>query len=80
MDNEDLYEEEIARMVALDGLSFNQIATAKFIQKSLKKIKRPPSSSATVLRIVISYYKSKADKLKVTLKVDSEQKQALINA
>ena len=35
--NENLYEEEIARMAALDGLSFNQIVTSKFIQESLKK-------------------------------------------
>ena len=37
VDNEDLYEEEIVRMAALDGLPFNQIATAKFIKESWKK-------------------------------------------
>ena len=38
VDNEDLYEEEIAHMAALDELFFNQIATSKFIQETLLKV------------------------------------------
>ena len=53
-------EEEISRLAALDGFSFNKIATSNFIQNSLRTNtydKTPPRTGHAVSVIVKRYYK-----------------------
>ena len=61
-------EEEISRLAAIDGFSFNSIAKSNFIQTNLhdqsaKYNRLPPTSANGVKNIVMDYYRTEKEKL-----------------
>ena len=57
-------EEELAKMAAVDGFSFHQIATSSFVQKSLLRFYDKTLTSPTAIKdAVLSYHQKKQTEL-----------------
>lgn len=58
------FEEELAKMAAVDGFSFHQIATSSFVQKSLLRFYDKTLTSPTAIKdAVLSYHQKKQAEL-----------------